>query len=57
MSNRRLSYWAPRFVLHQIRTEDMLTLPDNDLLLVDLVRQGMEAAGILMQVKTGASVY
>ena len=43
--------------LHQIGTSDMLTLPVTDLGLVNLVCQGMEAAGIPLQVKTGASVY
>ncbi|KAI1058905.1 hypothetical protein LB507_004038 [Fusarium sp. FIESC RH6] len=31
--------------------------PGTDLILVDLVRKGMESAGIPTQVKTGASVY
>ena len=35
----------------------MLILPGTDLILVDLVRKGMESAGIPTQVKTGASVY
>lgn len=48
---------APGSFLNQVRTKDMLTLPGSDLALVDLVCWGMKAAGIPMQVKTGASVY
>jgi hypothetical protein len=35
----------------------MLILSGTDLILVDLVRKGMEAAEIPTQVKIGASVY